>query len=215
LKDLRKREVEKISLLKTNTQPKEDRMSTQSLTEEVKKRSAWSIFMGIVTAALGCFLIVYPLATAAITTVLLGWALIFVGLAQFVFALYSQTIGNFFLKVLLSLLYGICGIALAFFPIAGVAALTGVLGTLLLIQAGLLTATAFQLKPADGGWFLFDAATNLLLGILILARWPSSSVWAIGTLVGVSVVMSGISRIMIATKIRSGAANVERFVRAA
>lgn len=191
-------------------------MSTQSLTDEVKKRSAWSIFMGIVTAALGCFLIVYPMATAAITTVLLGWALIFVGLAQFVFALYSQTIGNFFLKVLLSLLYGICGIALAFFPIAGVAALTGVLGTLLLIQAGLLTATAFQLRPVDGwGWFLFDAATNLLLGILILAKWPSSSVWAIGTLVGVSVLMSGISRIMIATKIRSGAAKVEHFVRAA
>jgi uncharacterized membrane protein HdeD (DUF308 family) len=68
----------------------------------------------------------------------------------------------------------------------------------------------------DGwGWFLFDAATNLSLGILILARWPSSSVWAIGTLVGVSLVMSGISRIMIATKIRSSAANVERFVRAA
>jgi uncharacterized membrane protein HdeD (DUF308 family) len=216
LKDLRKREVEKTSLLKTNTQPKEDRMSVQNLTEEVKKRSAWSIFMGIVTAALGCFLIVYPLATAAITTVLLGWALIFVGLAQFVFAVYSQTIGNFFLKVLLSLLYGICGIALAFFPIAGVAALTGVLGTLLLIQAGLLAATAFQLRPVEGwGWFLFDAATNLLLGILILAKWPSSSIWAIGTLVGVSVVMSGISRIMIATKIRSGAANVERFVRAA
>jgi len=191
-------------------------MSTQSLTQEVKKRSAWSIFMGIVTAAVGCFLIVYPLATAAITTVLLGWALIFVGLAQFVFALYSQTIGNFFLKVLLSLLYGICGIPLAFFPIAGVAALTGVLGTLLLIQAGLLTATAFQLRPVDGwGWFLFDAATDLLLGMLVLAKWPSSSVWAIGTLVGVSVVMSGISRIMIATKIRSGAANVERFVRAA
>jgi uncharacterized membrane protein HdeD (DUF308 family) len=120
------------------------------------------------------------------------------------------------LKVLLSLLYGICGIALAFFPIAGVAALTGVLGTLLLIQAGLLAATAFQLRPVEGwGWFLVDAATNLLLGILILAKWPSSSIWAIGTLVGVSVVMSGISRIMIATKIRSGAANVERFVRAA
>jgi len=175
-----------------------------------------SIFMGIVTAALGCFLIVYPLATAAITTVLLGWVLIFIGLAQFVFALYSQTIGNFFLKVLLSLVYGICGIALAFFPIAGVAALTGILGTLLLIQAGLLTATAFQLRPVDGwGWFLFDAATNLLLGLLILAKWPSSSVWVIGTLVGVSVVMSGVSRIMIATKIRSGANNVERFVRAA
>jgi len=190
-------------------------MSAQSLSEEIKKRSTWSIVMGVLTTALGCFLIVYPMLAATITTVLLGWALIFVGVAHFVFALYSQTIGNFFLKVLFSILYGACGIALAFFPIAGVAALTGVLGTLLVIQAGLLTATALQLRPVDGwGWFLFDAATNLLLGALILAKWPYSSVWAIGTLVGVSVLISGISRIMIATKVRSGAADVDHLVRA-
>ena len=186
------------------------------LTEELKKRSAWSIFMGVLTAALGVFLIVYPLSTATITTVLLGWVLIFVGIALFVFALHSQTIGNFFLKILLSLLYGICGVVLAFFPVAGVAALTLMLGTLLLIQAGMLTGIAFQLKPVDGwGWFLVDAATSLLLSVLIFARWPSSTIWAIGTLVGVSVLMSGISRIMTATKIRSGAATMERLSRAA
>jgi len=191
-------------------------MSTQNLTEEIKKRSTWGIFMGVVTAALGVFMTVYPLATATMTTVLLGWALILVGIALFVFALHSQTAGNFFLKVLLSALYGISGIALAFFPIAGVAALTGILGTLLLIQAGLQTAAAFQLKPLDGwGWFLADAASSLLLAILILAAWPSSSGWAIGTLVGVSVFMSGISRIMIATRIRSGATSVQRFVQRA
>jgi len=191
-------------------------MSTQSLTEEVKKHSTWSIFMGLLTAALGVFLIVYPLATATIATVLLGWTLIFVAIGQFVFALHSRTVGNFFVKVLLSVLYAICGIGLALFPIAGLAALTGVLGTLLLIQAGLQTVTAFQLRPLDGwGWFLADAAASLLLGVLILAKWPSSSIWAIGTLVGVSVFLGGITRIMIATKIRSGVANVERLARAA
>jgi uncharacterized membrane protein HdeD (DUF308 family) len=191
-------------------------MPTQDLAGELKKRSAWSIFMGVLTAALGVFLIVYPLATATITALLLGWILIFVGIALFVFALHSQTVGNFFLKILSGLLYGICGIALAFFPVAGVAALTLMLGTLLLIQAGMLTAIAFQLKPVEGwGWLLADAATSLLLSVLIFAKWPSSAIWAIGTLVGVSVLMSGISRIMIATKIRSGAATVERLSRAA
>jgi len=165
-------------------------MPAQDLTEELKKRSAWSIFMGVLTAALGVFLIVYPLATATITTVLLGWVLIFVGIALFVFALHSQTVGNFFLKILLSLLYGICGIALAFFPVAGVAALTLMLGTLLLIQAGMLTAIAFQLKPVEGwGWFLADAASSLLLSVLIFAKWPSSAIWTIGTLVGVAVLI--------------------------
>jgi uncharacterized membrane protein HdeD (DUF308 family) len=186
-------------------------MTAQNLTSEIKHRSTWAIVMGFVTAALGVFLILFPLATATITTVLLGWVLIFVGIAQFVFALHSHTVGKFFLKIFLSALYVLCGVALAFFPLAGVATLTVLLGILLLIHAGVAAATAFQMRPVEGwGWFLFDAVGSLLLGILILAEWPSTSVWAIGTLVGLAVLMSGISRIMIATKIRSGAAGIER-----
>jgi len=172
--------------------------------------------MGVLSAVLGLFLMAYPMATATITTVLLGWTLIFVGVAQFVFALHSQTPGNFFLKLLGGVLYGITGVALAFAPMAGVEALTALLGIMLLVQAGLATATAFQIRPLDGwGWFLFDAATSFFLGILILVKWPSSSVWAIGTLVGVAVLMGGISRTAIASKIRSGAGKVDRAIQTA
>lgn len=188
-------------------------MTTQNVIEEVKKRAGWSIFMGVLTAALGVFLIAYPLLTATITTLVIGWCLIFVGIAQFVFALHSHTAGKFFLKALSGLLYGCFGIALAFFPIAGVEVLTGMLGVLLLLQAGIATGTAFQIRPLDGwGWFLVDAVASLLLGGLILFKWPSSSVWAIGTLVGVAVLMGGVSRIMLAAKIRSGASSVDHAV---
>jgi uncharacterized membrane protein HdeD (DUF308 family) len=196
-----------------NRRNEENRMSSQSLTDDVKKRSAWSIAMGVLTAVLGVFLIIYPFATAMITTVLLGWILVLVGVAQFVFALHTQTVGNFFLKVLLGILYVVTGIALAFLPIEGVIVLTGMFGTLLLIQAGVLTVTAFQMKPLDGwGWYLADAIASLLLGVLIFVKWPNSSLWAIGTLVGVAVLMGGISRVMIAAKIRSGAGQVERYI---
>jgi uncharacterized membrane protein HdeD (DUF308 family) len=188
-------------------------MPTQNITDDVKKRSAWSIAMGVLTAVLGVFLIIYPFATAMITTVLLGWILILVGVAEFVFALHTQTVGNFFLKILLGVLYVCAGIALAFLPIEGVIVLTGVLGTLLLIQAGLLTVTAFQMKPIDGwGWYLADAIASLLLGVLIFVKWPNSSMWAIGTLVGVAVLVGGISRVMIAAKIRSGAGQLGRYI---
>jgi uncharacterized membrane protein HdeD (DUF308 family) len=188
-------------------------MTAPNFIQETKNRSGWSIFVGVLSAALGLFLIAYPFATATITTVLLGWTLIFVGIAQFVFALHSQTPGNFFLKVLAGALYGITGFALAFVPLAGVEALTALLGVILLVQAGLATATAFQIRPLDGwGWFLFDAATSFFLGILILVKWPSSSVWAIGTLVGAAVLMGGISRTVVASKIRSGAGKVDRAI---
>jgi uncharacterized membrane protein HdeD (DUF308 family) len=191
-------------------------MATQNLTHDIKKRSSWSIFMGVITAALGVFLIAYPLATATITTVLLAWALIFVGIAQFVFALHSQTVGKFFLKVLLAVLYGGVGVALAFFPLGGVAVLTGLLGVLLLVYAGLATVAAFEMRPVDGwGWFLFEAIASFLLGILVLVHWPSSSMWAIGTLVGVAVLASGISRIVLASKIKETTSTIEQTFRGA
>jgi uncharacterized membrane protein HdeD (DUF308 family) len=188
---------------------------SQNMIQEVKKRSGWSIFMGVLSAGLGLFLIAYPLATATITTVLLGWTLILVGIAQFVFALHSQTPGNFFLKILGGVLYGITGIALLLAPMVGVEALTGLLGTLLLVQAGVAVATAFQVRPLEGwGWFLFEAAISFFLGVLILVNWPSSSVWAIGTLVGVAVLMGGISRAVVASKLRSGAGKADRAIQA-
>lgn len=191
-------------------------MATQNLSAEIKKRSAWSIFMGVLTALLGVFLIAYPLATATITTVLFGCVLMLVAAAELVFAFHSQTVGNFFLKVLLGVLYAIAGIVLVFFPIAGVVALTVLLGILLLAYAGAVAAIAFRLRPVEGwAWFLFDGIVSLLLGILVLARWPTSSIWAIGTLVGVAVLMGGISRTMVAAKIRSGAGMVAGDIRRA
>jgi uncharacterized membrane protein HdeD (DUF308 family) len=191
-------------------------MSADTITGEVKKRTAWTMFMGFLIAVLGLFLIVYPFIAGAITAVLLGWILIFVGLAQFIFALHSRSAGRFFLKVLLGVLFGLYGIVLAFFPIAGLAVLTGLLAALLLMHAVLLIAIGFQVRPIRGwGWFLADGIGSLLLGILILAKWPSSSLWAIGTLVGIAVLVSGITRICIASGIRSGASAVENLVRPA
>jgi uncharacterized membrane protein HdeD (DUF308 family) len=43
---------------------------------------------------------------------------------------------------------------------------------------------------------------TLILGIMIWQHWPASSVWAVGTLVGMSMVMTGVSRLMISVAIR-------------
>jgi uncharacterized membrane protein HdeD (DUF308 family) len=192
----------------------EEKRMNETITGEVKRRSTWTIIMGIVIVLLGIVLIAHPFAAATIMTLMLGWALILVGVAQFVFALHSHTVGRFFLKALYAVLFVIAGIALAFFPVAGLATLTAMLGAFLLIEAGVLIVTAFHMRPGRGwGWFLFDGLASLLLGILILAHWPSSSIWAIGTLVGFAVLMSGFSRIMIASRIRGGASAAEEYMR--
>jgi uncharacterized membrane protein HdeD (DUF308 family) len=60
-----------------------------------------------------------------------------------------------------------------------------------------------KLRPARGAvWLLFDGLVTLLLSLLIGVHWPSSSAWAIGTLVGVSMIMSGVARVMMSSAVR-------------
>jgi uncharacterized membrane protein HdeD (DUF308 family) len=40
------------------------------------------------------------------------------------------------------------------------------------------------------------------MGVLILNEWPSSTVWAVGILVGVDLLMTGISLVALASTIR-------------
>jgi uncharacterized membrane protein HdeD (DUF308 family) len=49
-------------------------------------------------------------------------------------------------------------------------------------------------RHAGTSWFLIDGIVSLLLAALIFFHWPSSSGWALGTLVGISLLFSGIAR---------------------
>jgi uncharacterized membrane protein HdeD (DUF308 family) len=183
----------------------------RDLTSDVKSRAGWGIFLGIVTAALGVLLIAYPLAAATVTTILIGCILIIAGVIDVVLALRSHTGGTFFLRLLLGIIYGVAGALLLASPMWGVAVLTLVLGWMLIFEAIFAVVLAFQMRPVQGwGWFLFDAAITAILGVLILAHWPSSSLWAIGTLVGAAVLVRGITRIALSIRMRSVAGRIDQ-----
>ncbi|HEX2799233.1 MAG TPA: DUF308 domain-containing protein [Thermoanaerobaculia bacterium] len=186
-------------------------MNTETLSREVSKHAGWSIFMGILTAAVGAAMIIYPLATATASTVFLGAALLVAAVAQFVFAFTSDTAGQFFLKLLLGVLYGIAGLCLIVLPGMGVVTLTAVLGVMLITEAVVETAIGFSVPAGAGrGWFLLSGLFSLLLGILIIAQWPASSIWAIGTMVGAAVLFNGITRIVTSSWVRSEARQFQR-----
>ena len=48
-----------------------------------------------------------------------------------------------------------------------------------------------------------DGIVAVALGILIAYQWPSSSTWAIGTLVGANLLVSGFTRLFISAAAKS------------
>jgi uncharacterized membrane protein HdeD (DUF308 family) len=72
-----------------------------------------------------------------------------------------------------------------------------VLAAILIAEGVLQMIVFFQFRSLPGsGWVLFDGIVTLLLGFMIGSPWPSSSGWAIGTLVGINLLVSGFTRLM-------------------
>ena len=63
-------------------------------------------------------------------------------------------------------------------------------------------------KSGASSWMLLDGIITLVLGFMIWNRWPSSSLWVIGTYVGISMVMTGTTRFMMALAVRKLASHV-------
>jgi len=187
-------------------------MSTNTLS----KQAGWSLFTGLLTAAIGVVMTIYPMATATLSALFFGWALILVGAAQVVFAFSSQTAGNIILKLLAGILYGVAGIALVAFPPAGVLTLTLAIGVMLVAEAVVEISLAFTLPVAGGrGWLLASAIVSGLLGMFFLAEWPISAAWVFGTLIGVAVLFNGVSRIVVSGAVLKGLHDFEQLPKAA
>ena len=87
--------------------------------------------------------------------------------------------------------------------------LTLLLAILFLMEGVLDLILWWKMRSMEGSfWILVDAIVTLILGGMIYVHWPSSSVWALGTLVGISMIISGVTRIMLSLAVRRVASNL-------
>jgi uncharacterized membrane protein HdeD (DUF308 family) len=126
-----------------------------------------------------------------------------VGHLQLFYAFRAHSGVRIALEVILGLVYIAAGVYLLWHPAGGLLALTLLLGSMLLVYGIFALVLAFHMRPLHGwGWVLFDAIVTILLGILIWAHWPINSAWVVGTLFGISIIVSGISRVMVSLAFR-------------
>ena len=164
----------------------------------VKKASGWFIGMAVMFILLGILAIVEPGVAGLAITILVGWLLIFGGGAHLVAAFSGGGAGRVIWQVLIGIVYIVGGFYFLTHPLLGLGSLTLLLAVIILMEAVFELVAYFRSRSESGsGWLLVNALITLLLGGLIWFHWPSSSVWAIGTLVGVNLLMTGISRLML------------------
>lgn len=181
-------------------------MADHSPVEIVRQGSTLSILWGVLLIVFGMFAVGAPFIAAVAVSLAVAWLIVLAGVVHLMLAFHAHRAGRLVWKLLVGVAYIAFGVYLVLHPVLAVASLTLVLAVLFLIEGILDVILFFNMRSMQGAiWVLVDGIITLLLGLMIYLQWPSSSGWAIGVLVGVSMIISGVTRVMLSLAVRKAA----------
>jgi len=186
-------------------------MAQNTPVEMVKSASTVSILWGVLLIVFGVMAVGSPFLAAVAVNVVVAWLLVLAGIVHIMLGFRAHGAGSMIWKVLVGVAYLCFGGYVLIHPVLGVATLTLLLASLFLVEGILNIVLYVKMRPIHGSsWMLLDGIITLLLGLMIYLQWPSSSAWAIGTLVGVSLIFSGVARVMMSLAVRKGTDTVAK-----
>jgi uncharacterized membrane protein HdeD (DUF308 family) len=148
--------------------------------------------VGVLAILTGCFAILVPAVASVGTAIFIGWVLIFVGAFLVAAAFTAHSLGTVLWRLFWALLTVLVGFWLVIEPDNGTLTLTLVLGIYFLMMGATRLAIAFAGRgQPTAGLLGLNGVASLLIGILVLAEFPSSADWAIGLLVGIDLIFAG------------------------
>ncbi|WP_445397519.1 HdeD family acid-resistance protein [Streptomyces sp. LE64] len=166
-------------------------------TEAKKLRRGFTglVVLGLLLVVAGVVGLVY-VGVATLTSMLLfGWLLLIGGVVGLVHAVQARHESYFWPAVLIAALYLAAGIVILRRPDVAAATLT-MFAALLFLAGGLFRLVgALVARGPQLGWALVQGALGVLLGVLVLAEWPSSSVYVIGCFFSLALLFDGLGLI--------------------
>jgi uncharacterized membrane protein HdeD (DUF308 family) len=168
-----------------------------------RRVSGFTIVLSILLIVCGFLAILLPIEMSFGVVIVISWLLMISGVVQLIHAIRGRTVGSRFWTGVVALIHFGMGLFFRLDPGIGLAALTLALIAFFIAQGVIGIVAWFRTRESGAsGWLLFESAITLILGLMIWRHWPSGSLWVIGTLVGINMIMSGTTRLMLALAVR-------------
>jgi uncharacterized membrane protein HdeD (DUF308 family) len=160
--------------------------------EPLRAKSGWIIALGVVFVIAGIIALGSVVMATAATVFVVGIMMVIAGVAEVINAFQIKTWGKFLLWLLLGALYIVAGFFAFENPLLAAAVLTLLLGFSLLVSGIMRIVLAFSMQDTTPWlWVAFSGVITFLLGLLIVAKWPVSSLYVLGIFLGVDLVIAG------------------------
>ena len=158
----------------------------------LRAKWGWIVALGFVYVIAG-FIALGSIIMATVASVLIvGVMMIIAGVAELFNAFQIKSWGKFLIWALLGVLYIVAGFVAFENPLFAAVVLTLMLGASLVASGIVRIILAFNMKrEMPWVWVALSGVITLLLGLLILARWPINSVYILGLFLGIDLIMAG------------------------
>lgn len=171
---------------------------------QVRRNWGWLLALGILFIVLGTIGLGMTFYLTLASVLAFGVLLLIGGLMQLVEAFKCKGWKSVLWHVLMAGLYVLAGVVVVGDPVGASISLTALLGAVILAIGILRVLLAWHMRAAPGwGWPLAAGLASILLGALILARWPASGMWVLGLFVAIELIVQGWSQVAIALAARA------------
>ena len=164
-------------------------------------------WLGIVLIALGVAAVLTPAVAGSVVVMVIGFILLLAGIVPIVRGLKAESSMEKAMGLILGIITALAGIAVIGHPLFGLAFLTLLLVIYFVAEGVWKIVVSFRYKPATGWkWLLASGLLSLILGLLIWNQWPVSGMWAVGALVGVNLLGTGLALAALASTLNKSLA---------
>jgi uncharacterized membrane protein HdeD (DUF308 family) len=161
-------------------------------TAALRPKWGWIVALGVVYVIAGFIALGSVVMATVASVIVVGAMMIVAGVTEVIGAFQMKSWGRFLIWALLGVLYIIAGFLTFENPIFAAVLLTLFLGVSLIASGAVRLFLAFSMKrESPWVWVAFSAVITLLLGLLIVARWPVNSVYILGLFLGIDLIMAG------------------------
>jgi uncharacterized membrane protein HdeD (DUF308 family) len=179
-------------------------MNIETMGSAMRTASKWLIVWSSVVFVCGILAIVLPLTFSFAIAFVIGSLVLVAGIAHLVFAFHTRGLGGFLGHMLLCAIYEIAALWLLANPLLSVISLSLILAVFLILEGVLEFALYFGMRRFRHSiWVLIDGIGTLILGILLVRQWPPATPEVVGALIGASLMLSAISRIILSLAVRT------------
>ncbi len=164
-------------------------------TAKLSRGFGWLAALGVILVLAGVVGLVYTGVATLTSMLLFGWLLLIGGVVGLLHAVQARGTSFFWLGVVVAALNIAAGVVILKMPQAAAEALT-MFAALLFLTGGVFRLVgSLVVRGPQFGWTLLQGAFGLLLGILVLVSWPSSSQYVIGTFISLALLFDGLGLI--------------------